>query len=91
MLGVFLVFLTSAVIHVDSDGTGNLPEQTTETHNPNSSFGCIGSIDDVYEDEQIHQIASTIFFAVPVISIAVHKNSNLISQPFLLPWEPPRI
>lgn len=91
MLGLFLVLLTSAVINVDSDAFGNLTEQTSENHKPNSSSGCVSVHDDGCEDEQIHQITSNSIFAEPVIFITLHKNSDLIFHPFLTPWEPPRV
>lgn len=90
MLGLFLVLLTSAVINVDSDGFGNLTEQASANHNPNNSSGCVSVHDDVCEDEQIHQITSNCIFAESVIFNLLHKNSDLIFQPFLIPWEPPR-
>lgn len=91
MLGLFLVLLTSAVINVDSDGFGNLTEQTSENHNPNSSSGCVSGHDDVCEDEQIQQITSNYFLAESVIFITLHRSSDHIFQSFLIPWEPPRI
>ncbi|HCE57199.1 MAG TPA: hypothetical protein DER09_05190 [Prolixibacteraceae bacterium] len=89
--GLSLAFLILAVADA---GTAKVEFSTTQTSGipaPDDSSGYLSGADEVCEDEQMHQITSNCFFAEEFNLITLHKNSDLIFQPFLIPWEPPKV
>jgi hypothetical protein len=64
--------------------------QTAEIPTNNGSSGCFGESDEVFEDNQLHQVAFNYFFAESVDFIDVHQKSTPIFQHCIIPWQPPK-
>ena len=90
MAGLSLAVLILAAADV---GTAKMEISTAQTAGippTDGSSGCLSGMDQVFEDEQLQQVAFNHFFAEPVVFIAVHQKSTVIFQPCFIPWQPPK-
>jgi hypothetical protein len=89
--GLFLVLLIWVGTPASSPGESRMIFEATEMHTSDCSSGYLSIHDDACEDEQLNQFNLDNSLAELVLYFPDNHNSNLIFQPCLIPWEPPRI
>ena len=89
--GLLLVLLVWVGTPASSSGENAKIYEAAEMQTTDGSSGYLSLHDEACEDEQLNPLILCSSIAEAVVYFSDNQNSNLISQPCLIPWEPPRV
>lgn len=88
---LLLVLLIWTGTPASSSGESLMIYEATEMQTTDGLSGYLSLHDEACEDEQLNQLILCSLNVEPVVYFSDNQNSNLIFQPCLIPWEPPKI
>lgn len=89
--GLLLVLLIWVGTPANSTGESLIIFEATEMQTTDGSSGSLSLHDEAFEDEQLNQLILCSLNPGQAVYFSDNQNSNLIFQPGLIPWEPPRV